>query len=50
MLEFEAMLKHIEEDLFQLFYSFFSSSSKRHLEFLKLVDLMKAKGTIFCGM
>jgi len=49
MLEFEAMLKHIE-DLFQSLYSFFSYSSKRHLEFLKLVHFMKAKGTIFCGM
>jgi hypothetical protein len=49
MLEFEAMLKHIE-NLFQLLYSFFSYSPKRHLEYLKLVDFMKAKGTIFCGM
>lgn len=31
MLEFEAMLKHIE-DLFQLFYSFFSYIPKRHFE------------------
>jgi hypothetical protein len=49
MLEFEAMLKHIE-DLFHSFYSFFPYSLKRHLKFLKLVDFMKAKGIIFCGM
>ncbi len=36
-------MKHIE-DLLQSFYSLFSHIPKRHIEFLKFVDLMKTKG------
>jgi hypothetical protein len=41
---FPNIVKHIE-DLFQSFYYFFFHSQKRHLEFLKLINLMKVKGS-----
>jgi hypothetical protein len=37
------IVKHIK-DLFKSFYSFFFHNPKRHLEFLKLANLMKVKG------
>jgi len=38
------IVKHIK-DLLQSLYSFFVHSPKRHIEFLKLTDLMKTKGS-----
>ncbi len=38
------IVKYIE-DLLLSFYSFFSHSPKMHIEFFKLVDLMKTKGS-----
>jgi hypothetical protein len=32
------------EDLFQTFYGYFSSSPKHHLQFTKLVAIVKIKG------
>jgi hypothetical protein len=38
------------EGLFQTFNNYFSKSPKRHLEFLKLVEVMETKGPSFLRM